>query len=97
MRLARNLPRLALATFLSTTLIAAVALGRDERRGERIRGDDDAIIVPRSVVGERVAIESYDPDTTGSMGKVPVRTGRHCDRLSFYPENRPEMQFQEAC
>ena len=97
MRLARNLPRLALATFLSTTLIAAVALGRDERRGERTRGDDDPIIVPRSVAGERVAIESYDPEITGSIGKVPGRTGRDCNRLAFYPANRPEMQFQEAC
>jgi hypothetical protein len=97
MRLARNLPRLALATFLSTTLIAAVALGRDERRGERMRGDDDPIIVPRSVAAERGAIESFDPETTGSIGKVPIRTARDCNRLGFYRENRPEMQFQEAC
>jgi hypothetical protein len=65
--MARNLARLALVSFLTTALGMAAALGRDER-GERITGDDDPIIVPRSVAEDVVGIGFFDPETTGSIG-----------------------------
>jgi hypothetical protein len=92
-----NLGRLAAIAFLSTSLGTAAAFARDERRGERIRGDDDPIIVPRSVAGEREGITSFDPETTGSIGKGGVRAQQDCDRFAFYPDRHSELPFQKAC
>ena len=94
------------AQMLSVLLIVtacpgASALGLDEKQRERITGDDDPIIVSRtiaSVVEPRVLeATSIDPETTGSIGKRATKPKRSCDRLAWYPERLPDRQFREAC
>jgi len=96
----------SMAISCSTVIIASLfvvalcpgATGSDERKRERTRGDDDPIIVPRSVVLPNVAtVASYDPETTGSIDRRSAKVSSSCDRFRWYPERAPDAQFQESC
>jgi hypothetical protein len=92
----RKLTRLTIATLVALSL--GVAFARDEDRGERVRGDDDPVLVPRSVaLGEVVGAISIEPETTGSTVKGRAKKHPACDRFAFYPDREPQMQFQDAC
>jgi hypothetical protein len=87
-----------MVVLLTGTMASAVALAPDERRRERIRGDDDPIIVPFWVAAPEGAEHVfYDPDATGSINTRPAKTPRPCQRLAFYPERPLGQQFREAC
>jgi hypothetical protein len=77
------------------------ALRLDEKQRERVTGDDDPIIVPRSVAPvfepRFVDATSLDPETTGSIGTRATKPKRSCDTLAWYPERPPDRQFREAC
>src|SRR3954471_13594921 len=66
---------LALLLSLAGQMVdAGAALGRDERRAERITGDDDPILIPRSAVPHSLDPGTLDgadsdPETTGSVEK----------------------------
>src|SRR5687768_9094 len=68
---------------------AGAALGRDERRAERISGDDDPIRIPRSEVPRSsepsaLNLAALDPDTTGSVGPPARRARPHCTMLAWF-------------
>jgi hypothetical protein len=74
------------------------ASGLDERTRERTRGDDDPIIVPRSVAMPHIVTVTFlDPDATGSIERPSIKVSRSCDSFGWYPERAPDAQFQEAC
>jgi hypothetical protein len=74
----------------------AIALARDEARSERVKGDDDPIIVLRSVASTELAIHFLDPETTGSVSKE-TKGPQTCDRVAFFPERPAEEQLQAIC
>jgi len=88
---------LALAAFLAwIPCTGASALARDETSRERIRGDDDPIIVPRAVaLPERQAL--IDPETTGSIDRRSAKPSRRCDRVAWYLDHDLESEFREVC
>jgi hypothetical protein len=64
-----------------------VALGRDERRAERIIGDDDPILIPGSAVAAFLGRDvldtpASDPATTGSAEKPARRSRSRCNMLA---------------
>jgi hypothetical protein len=95
---ARSFARIAAALLIAGVSASAAALSPDERGRERIRGDDDPVIVPASVaMPERVDLSFFDPETTGSIKRKPARSRPLCQRFAFYPENPIDKQFREAC
>jgi hypothetical protein len=94
----RRRATLTSSVILAVCLGGAIALGRNEARGERVNGDDDPIIVPRWVaLADVVDVHAFDPETTGSIGASDARMRHRCDRIAFYPEREPEMRLQEVC
>ena len=92
------LPHADLAGLLVVALCPGAKAVPGERERERTRGDDDPIILPRSVaLPEVLTVTFSDPDTTGSIGRRPVKPSRSCDRFGWYPERAPDAQFREAC
>jgi hypothetical protein len=93
----RSYPALSLAVLLVGVMCpGANAFGRDETQREQIRGDDDPIIVPRSVaLPERPAF--IDPETTGTIERRSVKPSQTCDRFAWYPERTLDAQFREVC
>jgi hypothetical protein len=95
--MASSYPKLILAGLFVVALCPG-ATGSDERNRERMRGDDDPIIVPRSVaLPPAVAVTLFDPETTGSIDRRPVKVSRSCDSFGWYLDRAPDAQFQEAC
>jgi hypothetical protein len=88
------------AALLGSTIGAGVAFGRD--RAERIRGDDDPILIPRWVASgsfplDRRDISDLDPESTGSVKKQARRPRPRCDTLVWFPDREPGDDLQEAC
>jgi len=95
--MATSYPTLVLAGLFAVALCSG-ATGSNERKRERARGDDDPILVPRSVaLPHLVTFTFFDPETTGSIEKPSVNVSRTCDSFGWYPERAPDDQFQEAC
>ena len=71
---------------IAVILGGTVALARDQARGERVNGDDDPIIVSRSVsLPELANVHFLDPETTGSVLRGETRTRRQtCDQIAFF-------------
>src|SRR5215213_10878921 len=78
------------------------ALGRDERRAERVTGDDDPVLIPHSAVPKfsqpgALDMAALDPDTTGSVTK-PARISRpRCTMLAWFPKRSPDREYEETC
>ena len=90
--------RVILAALAVATLFSGGALGRDERRGEWITGDDDPILLPLWVADpEAIRTIEWDPDTTGSIGSSREIGQTRCDRVAWFPERPPDKQLREAC
>jgi hypothetical protein len=100
---ARPCVLLLAAALLGPTIgVAGVAFGRDASRAERIRGDDDPILIPRRVASgsftlDAHAISNLDPESTGSVKKQGRRPRPRCDTLVWFPDREPGDDLQEAC
>ena len=90
---------LTVSASIAVILGGTVALARDQARGERVNGDDDPIIVSRSVsLPELANVHFLDPESTGSLLRVEARTRRQtCDQIAFFPDRPAERQFQDWC
>jgi|1185.fasta_scaffold668874_2 hypothetical protein len=94
---------LALLLSLAGQMVdAGAALGRDERRAERITGDDDPILIPRSAVPHSLDPGTLDgadsdPETTGSVEKPTGGLRPVCNMLAWFPERPPGQEFREVC
>jgi hypothetical protein len=86
----------SLGVSLLVVIGVVTASARDERRGERVSGDADPVIVPRSVA-QALIDPDFDPEVTGSTNKRPEKRYQACDRFKFYPERPLERQFEQAC
>ena len=69
------------AALMGPTISAGIAFGRDANRVERIRGDDDPILIPRWVASGSFtlhphAISDLDPESTGSVKSRREGLGR---------------------
>lgn len=98
---ARPCVLLLAAALLGSTIGAGVAFGRDAS-AERIRGDDDPILIPRWVASgwftlDAHAISDLDPESTGSIKKQARRPRPRCDTLVWFPDREPGDDLQEAC
>ena len=63
---------LLLAALLGPTIGPGISFGRDASRAERIRGDDDPILIPRGVASGSFPLDGrnisdLDPASTGSV------------------------------
>ena len=99
---ARPCVLLLAAALLGSTIGAGVAFGRDASRAERIRGDDDPILIPRWVASGSFALDAHaisdlDPESTGSVKKQARRPRPRCDTLVWFPDREPGDDLQEAC
>src|SRR3954463_13979554 len=69
------------------------ALGRDEKRAERITADDDPVLLPLTAVPRALhpgALNAvFDPDTTGSVSKPTQRSRPPCTALAWFPDVLP--------
>jgi hypothetical protein len=93
---------LLLAALLGPTVGAEIACGRDASRAERIRGDDDPILIPRwvalgSFTLDAREISDIDAETTGSIKKQARRSRPRCDTLVWFPDREPGDDLREAC
>ena len=94
----RTQAALTVSASIAVILGGTVALARDLASGERVNGDDDPIIVSRSVsLPELANVHFLDPDTTGSVARDEARTRQMCDQIAFFPERPAEKQFQDWC
>ena len=75
-------------------VIAGTAFARDERRAERVVGDDDPVVLPSWFLPDSVH-GLRDPETTGSVRKSSEP--RECRRIAWFPDRAAEEQFQRAC
>jgi hypothetical protein len=87
---------------LGPTIGAGVAFGRDESRAERIRGDDDPVLIPRwvalgSLTLEPRDISDLDPQSTGSVKNQARRSRPPCDTLAWFPDREPGDDRRESC
>lgn len=73
------------------------ALARDERRAERISGDDDPILMPRSSQPGALDVAALDSDTTGSVEKPTRRSRSRCNMLAWFPDRPPGQEYEETC
>ena len=78
------------------------ALGRDAKRAERIRGDDDPILMPSSAMprflsSDALDVTTFDPDTTGSVDRPARRSPHRCNTLAWYPDRWAKQEYREAC
>src|SRR3954469_11597784 len=86
---------------LAGSLCAASALGRGDKRAERIPGDDDPVLLPLTPLprafhpGFLKAV--VDPDTTGSVSKPTGRFRPRCKAVAWFPDRSGEQQYREAC
>jgi len=93
---------LVLLALAGPMVSTGTALGRDERRAERVTGDDDPVLIPRSAVPKfsqpgALDMAALDPDTTGSV-KKPARISRpRCTMLAWFPERSPDREHEETC
>ena len=81
---------------------AGSTLGWDESRTERISGDDDPILIPRSAVPlssqpGALDVVALDPDTTGSVEKPAQRSRPRCTLLAWFPDRPSDREFEETC
>jgi hypothetical protein len=74
---------------------SANALGRDDTQNERIKTDDDPVIVPRSVAVPDSSV--IDPETTGSIDRRSVKRSRSCETIAWYSGRTPDTEYREAC
>ena len=93
---------LLLAALLGPAIGPGISFGRDASRAERIRGDDDPILIPRGMVSGSFPLDArdisdLDPVSTGSV-KRQVRSPRpRCDTLVWFPDREPGDDLREAC
>src|SRR5829696_730362 len=86
---------LLLVLILAAPIIAGgAAIGRDEGRAKRVTGDDEPILIPRSVASgsftlDPADISALDPATTGSVKKQARRSRARCDTLAWFPGRNP--------
>jgi hypothetical protein len=93
---------LLLGALFGQTVGAEIAFGRDDTRAERIRGDDDPILIPRWVASGSITLDArdisdLDPETTGSVKKQARRSRARCDTLFWFPDREPGDDLREAC
>ena len=94
----RTQAALTVSASIAVILGGTAALARDQARGERVNGDDDPIIVSRSVsLPELANVHFLDPETTGSVSRDEARTRQTCDQIAFFPDRPAERQFQDWC
>jgi hypothetical protein len=95
----RTQAALTVSASIAVILGGTVALARDQARGERVNGDDDPIIVSRSVsLPELANVHFLDPETMGSVLRGEARTRRQtCDQIAFFPDRPAERQFEDWC
>ena len=91
--------RLILAALAMATLFSSGALGRDERSGEWMTGDDDPILLPLWVAEPEASptTAEWEPETTGSIVSDQRIGQRRCDRVAWFPEKPADKQLREAC
>ena len=90
------------AALLGSTVGAGIAFGRDESRAERIRGDDDPVLIPRwvalgSFTLEPRHISDLDPQSTGSVKNQARRSRPRCDTLAWFPDREPGDDLRDSC
>ena len=91
--MAHHITRHAMTVLAGLILAVGPVVARDDGRGERVSGDDDPIIVSRSAALPDAGIAAFDPEITGSIGKVVLhRNAQRCARVLLYPERPPEQQ-----
>jgi hypothetical protein len=94
---------LLLVLILAAPIIAGgAAIGRDEGRAIRVTGDDDPILIPRSVASgsftlDPADISALEPETTGSVKKQARKSRARCDTLAWFPGRKPSDELREAC
>jgi hypothetical protein len=94
----RTQAALTVSASIALILGGTVALARDQARGERVNGDDDPIIVSRSVsLPDLANVHFLEPETTGSVLRDEVRTRQMCDQIAFFPDRPAEGQFEDWC
>ena len=81
---------------------APASLSVERSRAERIRGDDDPILIPRWVASGSFPLDArdisdLDPESTGSVKKQARRPRPRCDTLVWFPDREPGDDLQEAC
>ena len=84
------------------TLGAGAAISRDEKRAERVRGDDDPILIPRSAALPRFTLQAldisaFDVETTGSANRQARGPRPRCDTLAWFPDREPGDDLRDAC
>jgi hypothetical protein len=93
---------LLLVVLAVPTLGAGAAISRDEKRAERVRGDDDPIVIPRSAALPRFTLQAldisaFDVETTGSANRQVRGPRPHCDTLAWFPDREPGDDLRDAC
>src|SRR5215212_9934792 len=88
---------LVLLALAGPMVSTGTALGRDERRAERVTADDDPVLIPRAAVPTfsqpgALDMAALDPDTK------PARISRpRCTMLAWFPERSPDREYEETC
>ena len=90
------------AALMGPTISAGIAFGRDANRVERIRGDDDPILIPRWVASGSFTLDTrdisdLDPESTGSLKRQASRPRPRCDTFVWFPDREPRDDLREAC
>jgi hypothetical protein len=93
---------LLLAALLGPTIGPGISFGRDASRAERIRGDDDPILLPRWVASGSFPLDArdisdLDPESTGSVKRQARRPRPRCDTLVWFPDREAGDDLREAC
>jgi hypothetical protein len=92
-----------LSVVLAVPIIGVgAAISRDEKRAERVGGDDDPILIPRSAALPRFTLQAldvsaFDVETTGSASRQAKGLRRRCDTLAWFPDREPGDDLREAC
>ena len=101
-RVAAHLGAAVVLLLASAGPMVGAAFGRDESRAERISGDDDPILIPRSAVPlssqpSALNVAVLDPDTTGSIEKPAQRSRPRCTMLAWFPDRPSDREYEETC
>ncbi len=102
LRTSRAVGHSAMLVLLLFLVNPVLALERDEKRAERVTGDDDPILIPRSAsprlwLPDAPKAAEIDPETTGSIDGLARRARAPCDTLAWFPERRNDRELQEHC
>src|SRR5829696_4650584 len=93
---------LVLLALAGPMVSTGTALGRDERRAERVTADDDPVLIPRSALPKfpppgALAMAGRDPDTAGWVTKPAGISRPRCTMLAWFPERSPDREYEEMC